>query len=177
MLTMSLPATFATDDIPGLSPDVETCVARILDAFSDLSRESGFLAVATEAERACPGNPIVLCLAAMAALFDGEAARAQVYLKRYSKRAHAGPAHHLLSALTLAAQGKRDVARQLLERQELETLGSAAEYFPGGMRRLYWLHDATEKSSAASRICAPCGRGPKRLGARRRQDRRRPSRQ
>ena len=138
---MSLPATFATDDIPDLSPDVETCVARILDAFSDLSRESGFLAVATEAERACPGNPIVLCLTAMAALFDGEAERAQVYLKRYSKRAHAGPAHHLLSALALAAQGKRDVARQLLERQELETLGSAAEYFPGGMRRLYWLHD------------------------------------
>ncbi len=99
------------------------------------------MAIAAEAERASPGNPIVLCLAAMAALLDGEPHRAQIYLKRYTKRAYPGPAHHLLSALTLAAQGKRDAARQLLERRELDTLRSAAEHFPGGIRRMHWLHD------------------------------------
>ena len=138
---MSSPAGLATVDIPDLSPAVETCVARILDAFADLSRESGFLAVAAEAERTTPGNPIILCLAATAALFDGEPQRAQIYLKRYTKRAHPGPAHHLLSALALAAQGKRDAARLLLERRGLDKLWSAAEHFPGGMRRLHWLHD------------------------------------
>lgn len=55
-------------------------------AFADPHRHSGFLPQAEEAVRAQPGDGHLLLLAATAALFDQDPARAQVFLKRFSKR-------------------------------------------------------------------------------------------
>ena len=55
-------------------------------AFAEPDRNSGFLELAEEAVRAQPGDGHILLLAATAALLDADPARAQVFLKRFSKR-------------------------------------------------------------------------------------------
>jgi hypothetical protein len=62
---------------------------RLLAAFADATLQSGFLPLAEQAIEACPGDAIILILAAMAALFDERPKRALVLLKRFSKRASA----------------------------------------------------------------------------------------
>ncbi len=56
-------------------------------AFADADRDSGFLPLAEEALAACPGDPVILMLAATAALLDRQPVRALVFLKRFSNRA------------------------------------------------------------------------------------------
>jgi hypothetical protein len=56
------------------------------DAFAEPDRNSGFLELAKEAVRAQPGDGHILLLAVTAALLDADPARAQVFLKRFSKR-------------------------------------------------------------------------------------------
>ena len=70
---------------------------RLADAFADSARTTGFLALAEEAERACPGDGVILLQAAMAALLDRRPDKALVYLKRYAKRYVPGRSHRLLS--------------------------------------------------------------------------------
>src|SRR5947207_13293073 len=69
----------------------------LLDAFADLVGHSGFLELAEEAVRAQPGDGHILLLAATAALLDEDAARAQVFLKRFRKRYVAIDTCHLLN--------------------------------------------------------------------------------
>ena len=57
-----------------------------MDAFGDQAKTSDFLPLAEEAVRACQGDAAILSLAATAALFDGRAERAVVFLKRLAKR-------------------------------------------------------------------------------------------
>ena len=110
-----------------------------MDAFRDQAKTSDFLPLAEEAVRACPGDAAILCLAATAALFDGRADRAAVFLKRLAKRYSQNHTDHLLQALALRQQNRRLAARQLLERHDLTTLADAIHAFPGGWERAYWL--------------------------------------
>jgi superfamily II DNA or RNA helicase len=111
----------------------------LLAAFADRDRESGFLPQAEEAVRAQPGDGKILLLAAMAALFDEDPARAQVFLKRFRKRYVAVGTWHLLSALALAQENKLAVARSLLEAHGLTDWCDAFPHFPGGFGRRAWL--------------------------------------
>ena len=111
---------------------------RLLAAFADADLHSGFLPVAEQAIEACPGDAVILMLAATAALLDERPKRALVLLKRFSKRASA-PAADLLQALALNQLGKRPAARALLESHGLNNRWSAAAAFPGGYKRRPWL--------------------------------------
>ena len=111
---------------------------RLHAAFADANLHSGFLPLAERAIEACPGDPVILMLAATAALLDERPERALVFLKRFSKRAVA-PAEHLLHALALKQQNKRDAARAMLGRHGLASRWAAVNAFPGGSKRLPWL--------------------------------------
>jgi superfamily II DNA or RNA helicase len=111
-------------------------LARVLD---DPRRTQGFLTEAEKAERACPGDPVILLMAATAALLDGDPDKAQLYLKRFAKRYTPSTPYFLLSALALAAQKKLIAARDLLERHDLTELRVAIGAFPGGWTRAGWL--------------------------------------
>ena len=111
---------------------------RLSDAFADTDMRGGLLPLAKEAIKACPGEPIVLLLAATAALLDSDPECALVYLKRFSKRAEAR-ASHLLKALALHGTNKTAAAKTLLKRHRMATWRDAFEHFPGGHERLPWL--------------------------------------
>jgi hypothetical protein len=82
-------------------------------SFADPDRHSAFLPQAEEAVRAQPGDGHILLLAATAALLDQHPARAQVFLKRFSKRYVAIGTCHLLRALALAQENKLGLARSV----------------------------------------------------------------
>ena len=111
----------------------------LLDAFADPKRTCGFLPLAEDAVRADPGSPVILCLAATAALLDEHPERALVFLKRYSKRYVPTGTHHLLHALALAQQNKFGAAHALLRRHGLTSAPEALRAFPGGWARSKWL--------------------------------------
>ena len=121
------------------SGDADVWVERLSRAFDDTSRHTGFLELAESAVDACPGDPIVLTLAATAALLDERPERALVFLKRISKRYTATPTDRLLQALALFQDGKRVAARTLLERHELTEWHAALQAFPGGRERMRWM--------------------------------------
>ena len=121
-------------------PDTAAGLDRLLlAAFADRSRRSGFLPQAEEAVRARPGDGHILLLAATAALLDEEPRRAQVFLKRFSKRYVATDSSHLLRALVLAQENKLEFARSVLEAHTLTSLFNALSVFPGGLARQAWL--------------------------------------
>jgi superfamily II DNA or RNA helicase len=111
----------------------------LLAAFADPERSGGFLLQAEEAVRAQPGDGHILLLAATAALLDGQPARAEIFLKRFSKRYVAVASSHLLRALALAQAGKLKFARSVLEANSLSSPFDGLRNFPGGPRRLAWL--------------------------------------
>jgi superfamily II DNA or RNA helicase len=113
----------------------------LLDAFADGGRTSGFLPLAEQAAQAHPGDAHILSLAATAALLDDHPERAQVFLKRFSKRYVPGDTHHLLYALALAQQSKLGAAYTVLEREGLDYALAAMRAFPGGLERRDWLMD------------------------------------
>ncbi|MGD0188648.1 MAG: SNF2-related protein [Roseiarcus sp.] len=121
--------------------DREAWSEKLADAFADRARTHGFLPLAEEAERACPGDAVILCQAAMAALLDRRPDKAQVYLKRYAKRYAPSQAYHLLSALALGAQNKLVAARALLERHNLTNWRDGMRSFPAGWERRFWLDE------------------------------------
>ena len=120
------------------SPTKSDWSERLHAAFADANLHSGFLPLAEQAIEACPGDPVILMLAATAALLDERPERALGFLKRFSKRASA-PAEHLLHALALKQQNKRDAARAMLGRHGLASRWAAVNAFPGGSKRLPWL--------------------------------------
>src|SRR5438094_3392250 len=83
-------------------------------AFAEPDRNSGFLELAEEAVRAQSGDGHILLLAATAALLDADPARAQVFLKRFSKRFVPVAPWHLLRALALGQENKLAAARAVL---------------------------------------------------------------
>ena len=135
---------------PDLFADPDKWADTLARTFDDPTRTVGFLAEAEKAERACPGDPVILFMAATAALLDGKPDKAQLYLKRYAKRYAPSRPYFLLSALALAAQKKLIAARALLERHDLTELRFAMSAFPGGRARRGWL---------AAQLDAVMGRG------------------
>ena len=111
----------------------DTWTERLLAAFADANLHSGFLPLAEQAIEACPGDAVILMLAATAALLDERPKRALVLLKRFSKRASA-PAADLLQALALNQLGKRPAARTLLESHGLNNRWSAASGLSGRLQ-------------------------------------------
>ena len=113
---------------------------RLRSAFDDRRQYTQSLALAEEAVADCPGEPLVLLLAAQAALFQGDAERALIHLKRFDKRA-TGAAAELLRALALHLQGKTAQAKSYLERRELTGKIDQLRAFAGGFSRRQWLED------------------------------------
>jgi len=153
---MLLPMSDSPDDSGGWD-------AILLDAFADRERRSGFLPLAEAALRANPGDPMILYLAATAAVLDEHPDRALVFLKRFSKRYVPTMPYHLLHALALAQQNKPAPARVLLERYGLMSLHQAMPAFPGGWARSEWLSARLvgifHRSKPAARMRAPAGIG------------------
>ena len=108
-------------------------------AFADPDRASGFLPQAEEAVRAHPGDGLILLLAATAALLDQNPERAQIFLKRFSKRFVAIAPYHLLRALVLEEGNNLASARSVLEANGLANGFDALHVFPGGWTRRTWL--------------------------------------
>ncbi len=108
-------------------------------AFADPDRASGFLPQAEEAVRAHPGEGLILLLAATAALLDQNPERAQIFLKRFSKRFVAIAPYHLLRALVLEEGNNLASARSVLEANGLANGFDALQVFPGGWTRRRWL--------------------------------------
>jgi hypothetical protein len=135
------------------SASVWECI--LLAAFTDPERCGGFLPQAEKAVRAQPDDGRLLLLAATAALLDGQPARAQIFLKRFSKRYVAVASSHLLQALSLAQVGKLKIARSVLEANGLSSLFAGLRNFPGGPGRQAWLsreYDRIfERGTASSR--------------------------
>ena len=107
--------------------------------FADPDRASGFLPQAEEAVRAHPGGGLILLLAATAALLDQNPGRAQIFLKRFSKRFVAIAPYHLLRALVLEEGNNLASARSVLEANGLANGFDALQVFPGGWTRRTWL--------------------------------------
>ena len=141
---MSLPRRQMSLQFDESSADPEVWIDTLGEAFADPSRTDGFLELAEKAERACPGDPAILSLAATAALLDGRADKATLYLKRYAKRFFAGETYHLLSALALAGQKNKIGARALLEQHRLTDWRYAMSAFPGGRARRRWLAESID---------------------------------
>jgi superfamily II DNA or RNA helicase len=123
-------------------------------AFADPDRASGFLSQAEAAVRAQPGDGLILLLAATAALLDQNPVRAQVFLKRFSKRYVAIAPYHLLRALALAEENKLGFARSVLEAHGLTSRFDTLHIFPGGWARRAWLfrqHDRIFERDKAGR--------------------------
>ena len=95
--------------------DVDAWMDRVVAQFDDRKRTNGFLPLAEQALQTFPGYPPLYLLAATAALLDARTDRAQLYLKRYSKRAESICAY-LLQGLTLNQAGQHAAARALLQR-------------------------------------------------------------
>src|SRR2546426_2414380 len=111
----------------------------LMAAFADPDRASGFLPQAEEAVRAHPGEGLILLLAATAALLDQNPERAQIFLKRFSKRFVAIAPYHLLRALVLEEGNNLASARSVLEANGLANGFDALQVFPGGWTRRTWL--------------------------------------
>ena len=125
-------------DPPG-GPDAWVDI--LSEAFEDRRRDEAFLPLAEDAVRACPGDAVILCMAATAALLDERPDRALVFLKRLSKRFVPTSTDYLLQALALAQQNKLGLARAVLERHGLNQWHEAMGAFPGGWARSGWLAD------------------------------------
>jgi superfamily II DNA or RNA helicase len=111
----------------------------LLAAFADPDRESEFLPQAEQAVCAQPNDGRILLFAATAAVLDQRPGRAQVFLKRFSKRYVAIGSYHLLRALALAQGHQLESARSLLEAHGLTNRFDALQNFPGGWARREWL--------------------------------------
>jgi superfamily II DNA or RNA helicase len=122
-------------DSPG---DVEVWADRLSAAFADAKRQSGFLPLAEDALKACPDDPVILLLAATAAVLDRRPARALALLQGFSKHATA-PAEKILKAIAFSQTNQGDTARALLTRYGLIGWPAIKRGFPGGPVRVPWL--------------------------------------
>jgi superfamily II DNA or RNA helicase len=126
-------------DLMELLPNkTDRWVDRLSAAFADINVQSGFLGLAEEAVQSCPDAPLVLLMAATAAVLDVRPERALALLARFSKRA-TSPAEHVLKAVALLQANKPAAAKALLARHELLTWPAILRAFPGGHERLPWL--------------------------------------
>jgi hypothetical protein len=125
--------------------DSRQWIALLGDAFADSQRTTGFLPLAEKAVRAHPGDHVILCFAATAALLDERPVQALVFLKRYHKRYVPDATYHLLYALAIGQRNKFHAAQTLLERHRLHLHYIAMGFFPGGEARGRWLRNQLDR--------------------------------
>ena len=136
----------------------------LIEAFADPAANRGFCRWRRTRCSPDPGDPVILCLAATAALLDKTPERALVFLKRYVRRCAPTATYHLLQALALAQQGKLAAARTLLVRYGLTSFPHALRAFPCGWDRGRWLSARLgdilqpDKRSARKQASAGIGR-------------------
>ncbi len=111
----------------------------LADAVEDRRQTAELGRLSDDALRAHPGDAVILCFAATAALIDERPERALIFLKRFSKRYVPGDTYHLLRALALAQKNNLAAARSVLERHSLGSSYDAVRAFPGGYARSQWL--------------------------------------
>jgi superfamily II DNA or RNA helicase len=121
----------------GADPDL--WVERLRDALAERSPE--IRGIAEKAVRACPADPELLLLAALAAMAASQPERALALLKRYQKRFAPGKPTVLLRALALAQQRQFDRAWTMLQADGLESYPAAARWFVGAGLMQDWLRD------------------------------------
>ncbi len=153
---------------PDVEPrDVDAWQDALLDAF--FNRDPHPLELAEQALREFPGDAHILNLASVAALLEGRPERCLRFAKRLRRRYVFIDADHLLRALALSQQGRRGVAREILERHGLETLERAWPWLPGGHLLRPWLKEQlrdirrqgpNEKTRARDRRARPAARDP-----------------
>jgi superfamily II DNA or RNA helicase len=160
-------------ELPGFDPgpvrpisessDRNLWVGRLRGALAERGPEA--LDIAEEAARACPGDPEVLLLAALAALAITDAERAFVFLKRYQKRYEPNQAATLLTALALAQQRQFARAWSILAAERIEAFPAAIRWFVGDNVMADWLHDRLleirlERHRVRSSAATPRGNRP-----------------
>ena len=142
----------------GLAKRVDAWHDRLALAFADRRKFATSLALAEEAVAACPGAPILLLMAAQAALFQGAAERALFFLKRFDKMATSASAG-LMRALAMHLLGQTGQARTYLERHKLNRWSDQLRVFPGGAASQRWLAGHMQliisHGGATSRVDAP----------------------
>ena len=122
-----------------LPSSAEAWTERLFEALNDPNRHSGFLPLAEDAVVACPGDGLVLSLAATAALLEQRPDRALVFLKRFCKRYKPRATEHLLTAFAFFQKNNRSAARELLTAHKLTQWPEAFQAFPVGQARFRWL--------------------------------------
>ena len=130
--------------------EVATWERRISQAFSDAERRSGFYALAKPPIAAFPGDPVILRLAAAAAVLDEWPVKALLHLDQFCRRYMAQPGDDLLRALALNQAGKPLAARALLRERGLTQWRDAYQEFVGDRARVAWL--ATEIDTIMGRV-------------------------
>ena len=125
-------------DLELLPDKTDLWVDRLTAAFADTKLQSGFSSLAEEALEECADAPIILLLAAAAALLDAQPARALALLARFSKQA-TSPAEHVLKAVALLQTNRVAAAKALLARHGLVSWSAILRAFPAGHHRLPWL--------------------------------------
>ncbi len=150
-MSVSWPESETTDE-------QERWFEALYDAFGDPG--SNPLEVAEQALRACPGDPIMLKLASLAALLEERPERCLVFLKRVSKRYVPNGSDHLLRALALAQQRRFTLAATLLERYGLGHSRQAMPFFPGGPALGSWLEWWLERIRKQGRAAPARSRRP-----------------
>jgi hypothetical protein len=142
-----MPPAPAIEEFPSdvrTSEAVDSAALALQEAVADPTIGEGLLTRAEAAVRARPGDGGVLLLAATAALLEDNTERAQIFLKRFSKRFMPIPTFHLLRALSLGQEEKLGVAQAILEKHSLVFWPNALRNFPGGLERATWLHHQYE---------------------------------
>jgi SNF2 family DNA or RNA helicase len=135
---MSSQAFRQLDLLESLPSKTDLWVDRLSAAFADTKLQSGFSSLAEGALEECADAPIILLLAAAAAVLDVQPERALALLARFSKQANS-PAEHVLKALAFVQVNKIAAAKALLARHGLVTWSAILGAFPAGRERLPWL--------------------------------------
>jgi len=153
---------------PDVEPrDVDAWQDALLDAFHN--RDPHPLELAEQAVREFPGDAHILNLASVAALLEGRPERCLRFAKRLRRRYVFIGGDHLLRALALSQQGRRGLAREILERHGLETLERAWPWLPGGHLLRPWLREQlrdirrqgpNQKTRARDRRARPAAKDP-----------------
>jgi superfamily II DNA or RNA helicase len=138
--------------------DAALWALRLRDALAERSTDASN--VAEQAVRACPGDPELLLLAALAAMAARRPERALAFLKRFQKRFASGQPTTLLTGLALAQQGQFSRAWSMLEAEGLESYPAAARVFVGDDVMQGWLRECLveirlERVRAQSRPAVP----------------------
>jgi SNF2 family DNA or RNA helicase len=117
--------------------DAESWKERLFQAFEQ--KDARPLKLAELALKDYPHDPLILNLAALAALLEENPERCMRYEKRLSKRYIPNEGDHLLRALALAQQNHWVAAEEILKRHNLTNPYGAMQRLPGAWSLRPWL--------------------------------------